>query len=145
MSVITTRSVIVFGILSMAQAQEVQRPPRAARSVHLFYPAAEAKVFYNELTVERSVPGSYFMACGFRHGYFGIQELGSGKKVVIFSVWDPTKGDDPNAVANEQRVDVLYKADDVIARRFGGEGTGAQSFFHYVWKTGETCRFVPED
>ena len=53
-------------------------------------PAPEADAFYNELTVERSVPGSYFMACGFRHGYFGIQELPRGRKVVLFSVWDPT-------------------------------------------------------
>ena len=99
-------------------------------------------MFYSELTVERSVRGSYFMACGFRHGYFGIQELGNGKKVVIFSVWDPTKGDDPSAVAKERRVEVLYKADDVIARRFGGEGTGGQSFFNYDWRIGETCCFL---
>jgi hypothetical protein len=24
------------------------------------------------------VPGGYFMACGFNHGYFGIQELAGG-------------------------------------------------------------------
>ena len=140
----TARSaVLIVCALSLpAGGQETRQPPRAARSVHLWYPAPQATVFYNELTVERSVPGSYFMACGFRHGYFGIQELGNGRKVVIFSVWDPTKGDDPNAVANERRVEVLYKADDVIARRFGGEGTGGQSFFNYDWKIGETCRFL---
>ncbi|HUT93006.1 MAG TPA: DUF3472 domain-containing protein [Thermoguttaceae bacterium] len=140
----TTRGVILImlGLSLPAGAQETHQPPRAARSVHLGYSAPGATAFYNELTVERSVPGSYFMACGFRHGYFGIQELVNGKKVVIFSVWDPTKGDDPNAVAKEHRVDVLYKADDVIARRFGGEGTGGQSFFHYDWKIGETCRFL---
>ena len=126
----------------VAHADEPAKPPRAARSVHLAYPAPEATLFYNELTVEQSVPGSYFMACGFRHGYFGIQEKSNGKKVVIFSVWDPTKGDDPNAVAEEQRVEILHRDDDVLARRFGGEGTGGQSFFDYDWKTGETCRFL---
>ena len=95
---------VMAALLTMAAraavaAEENAEPPRAARSVHLGYPAPEAAVFYNELTVEQSVPGSYFMACGFSHGYFGIQELGDGKKVVIFSVWDPTKGDDPNARA----------------------------------------------
>lgn len=117
-------------------------PIRAARSVHLGYPAPEATAFYTEMTVEKSVPGSYFMACGFNHGYFGIQELGNGKKVVLFSIWDPTKGDDPRAVAKEERVEMLYKADDVLVKRFGGEGTGGQSFFNYDWKVGQTYRFL---
>jgi hypothetical protein len=38
-------------------------------------PDALGDVFYNELTVERSTPGSYFMACGFTGGYLGIQDL----------------------------------------------------------------------
>ena len=133
---------VVRGWSVAALAGETARPPRAARSVHLGYPAPEAAVFYNEMTVEESVPGSYFMACGFSHGYFGIQELGNRKKVVLFSVWDPTKGDDPNVVAKEHRVEVLYKADEVVARRFGGEGTGGQSFFHYDWKIGQPYRFL---
>lgn len=105
-------------------------PPRAARSVHLGYssPAPAADAFYNELTVEQSVPGSYFMACGFNHGYFGIQEKSRGEKIVIFSVWDPTKGNDAKAVPDEQRVEILHHDDDVEVKRFGGEGTGAQSF-----------------
>ena len=117
-------------------------PPRAARSVHLHYPAPEADAFYNELTVEQSVPGSYFMACGFRHGYFGIQELSRGRKVVLFSVWDPTKGDDAANVPPEQRVEVLHQGAGVEVKRFGGEGTGGQSFFPYDWKPSETCRFL---
>ena len=44
------------------------------------------------------MPGSYFMVCGFRHGYFGIQEQANGRKVVLFSVWDPGRGDNPNQV-----------------------------------------------
>jgi hypothetical protein len=92
---------IVLGISVVAAAAEPTQPPRAARSVHLAYVAPESTVFYNELTVEKSVPGSYSMACGFNHGYFGIQEQGKGQKVVIFSVWDPTKGDTPGAVPIE--------------------------------------------
>lgn len=116
--------------------------PRAARSVHLQYPAPEADAFYTEMTVEQSVPGSYFMACGFRHGYFGIQELSRGRKVVIFSVWDPTRGDDARKVPPDQRVEVLHHDPQVEVKRFGGEGTGGQSFFPYDWKVGETCRFL---
>jgi hypothetical protein len=110
--------------------------------VHLRYAGPDSVAFYNEVTVEKSVPGSYFAACGFNHGYFGLQELDNGKKVVIFSVWDPTKGDDANAVPLEERVEILLKAHDVLAKRFGGEGTGGQSFFDYDWKVGTTYRFL---
>jgi hypothetical protein len=106
------------------------------------YSAPKADLFYNELTVEKSVPGSYFMVCGFRHGYFGIQEQANGRKVMLFSVWDPGRGNNPNEVPDQERVEVLYHADDVLARRFGGEGTGGQSFFQYPWKVGETYRFL---
>jgi hypothetical protein len=123
-------------------AADAPAAPRAARSVHLHYPAPEADAFYNELTVEKSVPGSYFMACGFGHGYFGIQELARGRKVVLFSVWDPTKGDDAKNVPLEQRVEVLKQGEGVEVKRFGGEGTGGQSFFQYDWKVGETYRFL---
>ena len=90
-------------------AAETAAPPRAARSVHLFYPAPDAALFYNEMTVPQSTPGSYFMAAGWSTGYFGIQELSDGRKVILFSVWDPTKGDDPNAVKQEERVECLHQ------------------------------------
>jgi hypothetical protein len=128
--------------LGASRGEPPPAAPRAARSVHLHYPAPAADAFYNELTVEQSVPGSYFMACGFRHGYFGIQELSRGRKVVLFSVWDPTRGDDAAKVPPEQRVEVLHQDPDVEVKRFGGEGTGGQCFFRYDWKTGETCRFL---
>jgi hypothetical protein len=114
----------------------------ACRSVHLGYAAPAGTAFYNEATVEKSAEGTYFMATGFRHGYFGIQELANGKKLVIFSVWDPTSGDDPKKVDESKRVKTLHKDDGVRVGRFGGEGTGGQSFFDYDWKVGETCRFL---
>jgi hypothetical protein len=114
----------------------------ACRSVHLGYPAPEGVAFYNEVTVEKSADGTYFMAAGWGKGYFGIQELASGKKLVLFSVWDPTAGDDPKKVDAEKRVKMLHKDDAVRVQRFGGEGTGGKSFFDYEWKTGETYRFL---
>lgn len=114
----------------------------AARSVHLRYIAPDSTVFYNEIKVERSVPGSYFMACGFARGYFGIQEKGDGEKVALFSVWDPTAGDDPVAVEKHDQVEVLGQGDGVTVKRFGGEGTGGQSFFGFNWKIGETYKLV---
>lgn len=126
-----------------AFAAEDSPKPRAARSIHLGFPAPDARAFYNEAVVDASVNGSYFMACGWNTGYFGIQQLSSAtNKVVIFSVWDPTKGDDAKAVPLEQRVEVLFEGEGVKVSRFSGEGTGGKSMFPHVWKLGETNRFL---
>lgn len=113
----------------------------ACRSVHLGFPAPEGVAFYNEVTVEKSAAGTYFMACGFDQGYFGIQELADGKKLVLFSIWDPGEQNDPNQVDQEQRVKLLHQGEGVRVGRFGNEGTGGQSFFDFNWKVGEACRF----
>lgn len=114
--------------------------PRAARSVHLWYPAEEGIVYYNEVTVEKSYPGSYFCVCGFNHGYFGIQELWEGRKIVIFSVWDPGDKNNPDAVSVDRRVKVLHEGQGVRISRFGNEGTGGKSMFDYQWKLGDTYK-----
>jgi hypothetical protein len=130
-------------LISFTTPAAEDQPPRAARSVHLSYPAPEGELFYNEVTVEQSVPGSYFMACGWDKGYFGIQQLsGSEEKVVLFSLWDPSKGDNPNSVKTEDRVEVVEQGEGVRIRRFGGEGTGAQCMAPFDWKIGETNRFL---
>jgi hypothetical protein len=116
--------------------------PRAARSVHLWWSAPEGTDFYNEARIQESTPGSYFMACGWNTGYFGIQELGNKDKIVLFSVWDPTKGDDAKAVPLEQRVEVLYSDPDAKVGRFGGEGTGGNAKLKCAWAIGERCRFL---
>ncbi|HSJ01408.1 MAG TPA: DUF3472 domain-containing protein, partial [Verrucomicrobium sp.] len=85
---------------------------------------------------------SYFMVCGWNTGYFGVQELGNGKKVAIFSVWDPTKGDNPTAVKLEDRVEVLHEGKDVRVSRFGGEGTGGKSMTDFPWKLGDKIRCI---
>ncbi|MGH7223226.1 MAG: DUF3472 domain-containing protein, partial [Gemmataceae bacterium] len=113
----------------------------ACRSVHLGYPAAEGVAFYNEIAVDRSAPGTYFMVCGLDKGYFGMQELGNGKKLLLFSVWDSGQND-PKAVAADKRVQLLHKDAKVRIGRFGGEGTGGQSFFDYDWKVGHKYRFL---
>lgn len=115
--------------------------PRAARSVHLSYISPPAVSFYGEVTVEKSVPDSYFQVCGFSGGYFGIQEHDHGKKVGIFSVWDTSKGNDPKAVDKKDQVETLFVGDGVRASRFGGEGTGGHSDFDFDWKVGDTYKF----
>lgn len=123
------------------QSPTPPKPIRAARSVHLAYPAPESVLFYNEVAVEQSQKGSYFSVCGFGHGYFGIQER-HNDKVVIFSIWDSNEHNNPNLVEQEKRVKVLYAGEDVHIRRFGGEGTGAKSLFKYDWKLSERYKFL---
>src|SRR6188474_339242 len=90
-----------------SEAKPSVTAPRAARSVHLRYSAPASTLFYNEVTVEESTSSTYFCACGFNQGYFGIQELRPGReKVVIFSVWDPGKQNDPTSVDPEKRVEI---------------------------------------
>ena len=113
----------------------------ACRSVHLGYATSEVMAFYNEVAIDDSAAGTYFAVCGWNKGYFGIQELGNGKKLLIFSVWD-SKQNDARAVAEEQRAKLVYKDEKVRVGRFGGEGTGGQSFFDYEWKTGQTYQFL---
>ncbi len=114
----------------------------ACRSVHLNFAAPEGIAYYNEVTVEKSAEGTYFCVCGFNQGYFGIQELNQGKKVVIFSVWDPGKQDDPDAVDPKNRVKLIQKGEKVRIGRFGNEGTGGQSFLDLDWKPKSTYRFL---
>lgn len=131
--------VLSVAVVSVVRAEEI----RAARSVHLGYPAADGELFYNEMVIEESVNGSYFMSCGWNTGYFGLQQLDKPEeKVVIFSVWDPSKGDDPSAVKTEDRVELLYEGEGVRIRRFGGEGTGGQCMAPFAWTLGATNRFL---
>jgi hypothetical protein len=135
-------ALLQIGPTFICHAQE-QKEFRAARSVHLAYTASEGLLFYNEVVVEKSVNGSYFMACGWNTGYFGIQQLDNPEdKVVLFSVWDPTRGDQPETVKVEDRVEVLYEGQGVRIKRFGGEGTGGQCMWKYHWRAGETNRFL---
>src|SRR5687767_6972376 len=136
-------SLLVVAVALVAAARADERLPGiACRSVHLGYRTEPGTAFYNELSVEESAEGTYFMACGWSKGYFGIQELATGKKLVIFSVWDPAAGDNPATVPPEKRVKLLHKDDAVRVGRFGNEGTGGQSFLDYDWKVKETYRFL---
>jgi len=135
-------AVAVVAALSAAESIGGKGPARAARSVHLKWDAVPGNAFYVEMTVEQSTRGSYFMACGWTGGYFGIQELGDGRKAAIFSVWDAAKGDDPKAVRPEDRVELLHEGEGVRIKRFGGEGTGGQCMLDFSWKVGEVHRFL---
>ncbi len=115
---------------------------RQCRSVHLSYEMGESLALYTEVVVQKSAPGTYFCAMGFNSGYLGMQELSNGKKIIVFSVWDKSNTDDKNAVDESKRARVLETGEGVRTGRFGGEGTGVQSFYDYDWKVGEAVRFL---
>jgi hypothetical protein len=119
---------------------------RNAASVHLGYPLPnDAKVawFYNEVTVRTEPVWSYYMACGFRRGYFGIQVNSPTERRIIFSVWDSgNEAVDRSKVAADDRVQLMGKGEGVVADSFGNEGTGGHSHLVYPWKAGVTYRFL---
>jgi hypothetical protein len=120
---------------------------RRGPSVHLNYPLPEgfdAGWFYNEVTVPagQDVQGSYFMACGFAQGYFGMQVNSPTERHVLFSVWSPFETDDPAAIPDSQRIRLLHKGPGVHTGAFGNEGAGGQSYLNYPWKAGQTYRFL---
>jgi beta-galactosidase len=119
---------------------------RGAPSVHLTYPipdASDVVWFYNEVTVKTDPIWSYYEACGFSRGYFGIQVNSAKERRIIFSVWDSGKEPtDRSKVAADDRVQLVAKGDGVEASDFGNEGTGGHSHLVYPWKTGDTYRFL---
>ncbi|MDG3004818.1 DUF3472 domain-containing protein [Paludisphaera mucosa] len=141
------RAALVAGLATIAMAAgagagaDEKLKDIACRSVHLGYPGEAGTAFYNEITIRESAVGTYFMVCGWDKGYFGLQELGNGKKLLIFSVWD-SESDDPNAQKAEARTRLVDKDEKTRVKRFGGEGSGGQSFYDYDWKLDETYKLM---
>ena len=121
---------------------------RRGPSVHLNFQVPEnagnIEYFYNEITVPENndVLGSYFMACGFGQGYFGIQVNSETERRVLFSVWSPFKTDNPGEIPEDQKIELLKKGEDVYTGEFGNEGSGGQSYYKYLWKAGNTYKFL---
>jgi hypothetical protein len=68
---------------------------RNASSVHLMYPTQKDEkiaLFYNEVTAIEEPLYTFYMACGFSRGYFGMQINSETERRIIFSVWDAGNG-----------------------------------------------------
>lgn len=119
---------------------------RNAASVHLAYPTpgiTNINAFYCEVTAVMDPIWTYFEACGFHRGYFGMQVNSPTERRVIFSVWDSGhEAVSRSKVAAKDRVTLLAKGENVVAGDFGNEGTGGHSHLVYPWKTGEKQRFL---
>lgn len=119
---------------------------RNAASVHLVYPVAkdtQIAAFYCEMTGLDDPLWTYYMACGWHRGYFGMQVNSPTERRIIFSVWDSGgEAVDRQKVAADDRVTLAGKGEGVYSGDFGNEGTGGHSHWVYPWKTGEKQRFV---
>ena len=122
------------------------KPRRNAASVHLSYPTsgfANIDAFYCEVTATVTPLWTYFEACGWHRGYFGMQVNSPTERRIIFSVWDSgSEAVDRSKVASDDRVTLMAKGEGVEAGDFGHEGTGGHSHLIYDWKTGEKQRFL---
>jgi len=121
---------------------------RRGPSVHLRYQVpekiGEIEYFYNEITVTEGndIPGSFFMANGFGHGYFGIQVNSEKERRILFSVWSPYRTDNPAEIPEGYKIILLDRGPEVVTGEFGNEGSGGQSFRRYMWKAGTTYGFL---
>ena len=119
---------------------------RSSASVHLRWPTPKdspVSWFYNEIVPTTSPLTTYYMACGWSRGYFGIQVNSPTERRVIFSVWDSgTEKVSRDKVADDLKVKLVGKGEGVFSGDFGNEGTGGHSHLVYKWKTGEVQRFL---
>jgi len=119
---------------------------RNAASVHLMYPTPEGtdiEAFYCEVTAVEDPTTTFYMACGWHRGYFGMQVNSPTERRIIFSVWDSGNEEvDRKKVNDENRVKLMGKGEGVFTGDFGNEGTGGHSHLKTMWKTGEKQRFL---
>lgn len=139
-------SALVLGGVSTNSAHFNLKPRRNAASVHLRYPVprnVSVAAFYCEMTGLEDPVATYYMACGWHRGYFGMQVNSKTERRIIFSVWDSgNEAISRGKVADENRVKLMGKGQGVVASDFGNEGTGGHSHLVFPWKTGEKQRFV---
>ena len=134
---------VVMACCALVASAGVETALKQARSVHLFYSplADKAMEARGTVTVTETQDQSYFAILCFDRGYCGIQDLGHGQHIFIFSVWEPGDSHDfsarQEAVAPDRRVRVLSVGPTTKASRFGGEGTGGKTMTPFDWKVGE--------
>jgi hypothetical protein len=120
---------------------------RRGPSTHLNYEFpknTDVEWFYNEVTIPigEDKVGSYFMANGFAHGYFGMQVNSLTERRILFSVWSPFTTDNPKEIPEDHKIKLVRKGEEVKGGEFGGEGSGGQSYLNYSWKAGNTYKFL---
>jgi autotransporter-associated beta strand protein len=85
-----------------------------------------------DIKVEETTLYTYYAGLVWNTGYMGLQRGGGGYfKHVHFSVWDPPGGG---------FAELVWADKDVVAERFGGEGTGCKAMWPLNWNENITYR-----
>src|SRR5215213_6338572 len=88
---------------------------RNAASVHLTYAnpkGTNVAAFYCEVTGVEDPVATYYMACGWHRGYFGMQVNSKTERRIIFSVWDSgNEAVSRGKVADSNRVTLMAKGE----------------------------------
>lgn len=97
---------------------------------------------YQEIMVPQSsdIVGTYAMALGVLSGYMGIQNNGtqsdgSPRHEVLFSMWDDGSTDEDPNLPDYLRAGIVDWDPQTTTNRFGGEGTGVQTYRRGNWWT----------
>ncbi|MGC3978592.1 MAG: DUF3472 domain-containing protein [Paludibacteraceae bacterium] len=86
---------------------------------------------------------TYYMSLGVISGYMGIQVNSTTERRILFSQWDNGSTDSDPYLADYLRTGAVDYGEGVTVKRFGGEGTGTQSYLTGVnWKTGTPVKFL---
>jgi len=122
---------------------------RRGPSVHMSYEVPNPYVnnyeyFYSEVTVPvgNDVVGSYFMANGFKNGYFGMQVNSATQRSFLFSVFSDDPSDNVAAANAALQVSVLKAGPGVTTNTFGNEGNGQQAYYYMDWQAGQTYKYL---
>jgi len=100
---------------------------------------------YEEVMVPdySDIPATYCMAIGFSGGYMGIQNNGTNRHDVIFSIWDNGSTDKDPGLANYKKAGAVDAGSNIQINRFGNEGTGAQTLaVGNYWTPGKFVQFI---
>lgn len=123
-----------YPILSTAQDQVV---PLAG----IDFKSAPASAFYSELTIRATGTGASYAACGFDHGWLGVQELVGRKKTVVFSVVANSKSKPAKPLLGNRQVRVVETGKGVRELPRSGQGKVELSF-DLDWEIGAPLRFI---
>jgi hypothetical protein len=137
------RFCLLLLLAASTAAQSFTVIPKAARTVNLVYEVSEADVYYCEMVVEKTTDGSFFTACGWDNGFFGLQQYdGEDKRALIFAVWNGEDDLNPEAGKKADPVKIIQASDRGKTNQFGPDRKGAQFMRQIPWKVGEVNRFV---
>ena len=71
-----------------------------------------------------------------------VKVISEKERRILFSIWASQKTDDPNKIAEENKVKLIRKNDHVNIGKFGNEGAGSNAIQKYNWNTGTTVKFL---